>query len=100
MRSKMKRKKIKAVSFKSKGKAIKGRKVLRKRGTKGLKKTSLKRGGKRTRIGIRRTIPVQQQIDSYNKDYNAGFDSSYNEGYNVGYAEGLRDGQEDVYKGA
>lgn len=95
----MKRKKIKTVSFRAKGKASKGTKPLRKRRGKVTKKFAVKRGGKRTGTGVRRRIPVQP-ADNYNQQYDAGFDSSYNEGYSIGYAEGIRDGQEEANKGA
>lgn len=90
------RKKRKSVL--TRGKAIKGRKPLRKRGLKRTIKTWPRRGRKRSRSVAGITDPVQHSA-SYNKAYDAGFDSAYNEGFDIGYHEGMEAGHQEASKG-
>ncbi|MCQ6559728.1 hypothetical protein [Paenibacillus mendelii] len=85
------------IKRKTKAKAVKGRKPLRKTGRRVLKST-VRRG--KSRMG-RRVLkkPAALPAGNYNQSYDAGFDAAYNEGFNAGYAEGMETGHQEAYKG-
>ncbi|QMV40771.1 hypothetical protein [Cohnella cholangitidis] len=93
----IRRKKSGGSSSKWRSRGVRGKKPLRKKGT---KRPLLRRGKKRTGTRIRRTGRVPQHPVSYNQAYDEGFDSAYNEGFDIGYHEGMAAGHQEASKGA